>query len=133
MNEDAWLQERPFAWYDATRKLAISKGVGATAMSPTAEELDKRVAVLEQELAQLRAMIQERSGAETSAERGARLWREAALSGPALAAAWVKALEEMGIRGEPIGAQKVREIVAGCGVRPEDNVASRGIIAMREE
>jgi hypothetical protein len=40
---------------------------------------------------------------------------------------------EMGIRGEPIGAEKVQEMIAACGVRLEDNILSRGIIEMREE
>src|SRR5437762_6957999 len=44
-----------------------------------------------------------------------------------------KAFAEMGIQGEPIGAEKVQELIAACGVKPEDNVFSRGIIQMREE
>lgn len=43
------------------------------------------------------------------------------------------AFAAMGIRGEPIGAEKVQEMIAACGVRPEDNILSRGIIDMREE
>jgi flagellar basal body rod protein FlgG len=39
----------------------------------------------------------------------------------------------MGVRGEPIGAEKVQEMIVACGVRPEDNILSRGIIDMREE
>jgi hypothetical protein len=44
-----------------------------------------------------------------------------------------KVFEEMGIRGEPVGAEKVQERLGACGVRPEDNVFSQGIIEMREE
>src|SRR6266545_3817965 len=44
-----------------------------------------------------------------------------------------KAFAKMGIQGEPIGAEKVQELIAACGVKPEDNVFSRGIIQMREE
>ena len=43
------------------------------------------------------------------------------------------AFAEMGIQGEPVGAEKVQEMIAACGVKPEDNVFSRGIIEMREE
>jgi hypothetical protein len=43
------------------------------------------------------------------------------------------AFAAMGVRGEPIGAEKVQEMIAACGVRPEDNILSRGIIDMREE
>ena len=44
-----------------------------------------------------------------------------------------KAFAEMGVRGEAIGAEKVQEMIAACGVRPEDNILSRGITDMREE
>lgn len=44
-----------------------------------------------------------------------------------------KVFAEMGIHGEPVGAEKVQEMIAACGVKPEDNVFSRGIIDMREE
>lgn len=44
-----------------------------------------------------------------------------------------KIFEEMGIMGEPIGAEKVQELIADCGVKPEDNLFSRGIIKMRED
>ena len=44
-----------------------------------------------------------------------------------------KAFEEMGIRGEPIGAEKLQEMIAACGVKPEENAFSQGIIEMREE
>ena len=44
-----------------------------------------------------------------------------------------KVFEAMGIHGEPIGAEKVQEMIAACGVKPEDNIFSRGIIEMREE
>lgn len=44
-----------------------------------------------------------------------------------------RAFAEMGVRDEPVGAEKVQEMIAACGVRPEDNILSRGIIEMREE
>ncbi|MGH9833452.1 MAG: hypothetical protein ACREBD_14730 [Blastocatellia bacterium] len=44
-----------------------------------------------------------------------------------------KAFEALGATGTPIGAEKVQEMVAACGVNPEDNLFSRGIIEMREE
>jgi hypothetical protein len=44
-----------------------------------------------------------------------------------------KAFEEMGIHGKPIGAEKVQEMIAACGVKPEDSIFSREIIEMREE
>lgn len=44
-----------------------------------------------------------------------------------------KAFEEMGIHVKPIGAEKVQEMIAACGVKPEENLFSRGILEMREE
>ncbi len=44
-----------------------------------------------------------------------------------------KAFKALGATGTPIGAEKVQEMVAACGVNPEDNLFSRGIIEMREE
>jgi hypothetical protein len=44
-----------------------------------------------------------------------------------------KSFGEMNIRGEPIGAENVQAMIAACGVRPEDNAFSRGIVDMREE
>ena len=44
-----------------------------------------------------------------------------------------KVFEEMGIRGEAIGAEKVQEMIATCKVRPEENAFSQAIIEMREE
>ena len=44
-----------------------------------------------------------------------------------------KVFDEMGIRGEPIGAEKVQEMIAACKGRPEDNAFSQAIIEMREE
>ena len=41
--------------------------------------------------------------------------------------------EEMGLRVEPIGAEKLQEMIAACGVKPEENAFSQGIIEMREE
>ncbi len=40
---------------------------------------------------------------------------------------------EMGIQGEPVGAENVQALIAAGGVKPEDNILSQGIIEMREE
>ena len=41
--------------------------------------------------------------------------------------------EEMGIRGEPIGAEELRKRMMAHRVKPEENAFSQGIIEMREE
>ena len=70
---------------------------------------------------------------ETPAQRGARMLREAKANQAAFSAAVAKAYAEMGIVGEPVGSEKLREMMAACGIKPEDNEFSREIIAMREE
>ena len=44
-----------------------------------------------------------------------------------------KVFEEIGIRGEPLGAEELQKRMAAHGVKPEENILSQGIIAMREE
>jgi len=44
-----------------------------------------------------------------------------------------KAFKALGATYEPLGAEKVQEMVAACGVNPEDNLFSHGLIEMREE
>jgi hypothetical protein len=46
---------------------------------------------------------------------------------------WGKFLKQLGIRGKPIGAKKLREMLLKRGFNPEGNEFSQGIIAMREE
>ena len=48
-------------------------------------------------------------------------------------AGWDKFLKQLGIRGKPIGAKKLRERLLKKGFNPESNEFSQGIIAMREE
>lgn len=97
-------------------------------MAATLEELEQRLSKVEQVI----TLWQPHSD-ESPAERGARLLRNAELQQPYIAAAWAKMMEEMGISGEPIGAEKLQEMMIAEGVNPEDNEFSRGIIEMREE
>jgi hypothetical protein len=102
-------------------------------MATTIEDVEKRLSRLEEEVASLRQLLTRHPVEETPAERGARLLREARANQPALSAAVAKAFADMGIVGEPIGVEKVREMMIACGIKPEDNEFSRAIIAMREE
>jgi hypothetical protein len=97
------------------------------------EELESRVAALEREVAALRQQAARPPVEETPAERGARLIEQARLSEAGMAAAWDKALEAMGIRGEPVGPATLRARRQAEGIRPEENILSREIIAQREE
>jgi hypothetical protein len=48
--------------------------------------------------------------------------------------AWFDAwFHQIDITAQPIGAEALQEMMLQEGVRPEDNLLSRGIIAMREE
>jgi hypothetical protein len=102
-------------------------------MALTLEDLEKRLAALEQEVASLRKRVEGPPADETPLERGARLWREAKASQPAIDAAVAKAFAEMGITGEPVGHEKLMQMMLEAGVNPEDNAFSREIIAMRDE
>jgi hypothetical protein len=104
-----------------------------TNMATTLEDLEKRLTALEQEVTSLRQLVERRPIDETPAERGARLLREGKRSQAALAAGWAKAMEQMGIRGEPVGAERLQEMMLASGIKPEENAFSRGIIEMREE
>lgn len=41
--------------------------------------------------------------------------------------------QKIGIMAQPMGAERLQTLMLQEGVRPEDNLLSRGIIAMREE
>jgi hypothetical protein len=94
-------------------------------MATTIEELEKRVAALERELRYLRQELGIWTPGETPAE--------AEESQAELKALWERVKEQMGIRGEPIGVDKLREMMLAEGIKPEENILSRGIIEMRAE
>ena len=92
-------------------------------MTTEIEELAKRVAALEREVSSLRQQL----GILTPGQTRAQSEHEE------IKAIWARALEQMGIRGEPIGAEKLQALMLAEGIKPEDNILSRGIIEMREE
>jgi hypothetical protein len=107
--------------------------VGEKVVATTLEELEKRLTTVEQELADLRRHVEARPAEAPSSGPWARLSGVALADQATISAAVAKAFAEMGITGEPIGAEKVQEMIAACGIKPEDNEFSRGIIEMREE
>ena len=52
---------------------------------------------------------------------------------PILAAGFKKLLKQLGFKGKPIGAKKLRERMLAEGFDPGSNAFSRGIVEMREE
>ena len=103
-------------------------------MVTTLEELEKRLAGLEREVAALRRRLEGHFQEETPAERGARMLREAEASQAAISTITARVFAEMGIPEKPpVSIEELRRMMIECGVKPEDNIFSREIIAMREE
>ena len=102
-------------------------------MATTLEELERRITRMEQELARLQRLVEHPFQTEVPAQRGVQLLHEAQRNQAAISTAIAKVFAEMGITGEPIGAELVQEMMRACGMQPDDNAFSQGIIAMREE
>ena len=102
-------------------------------MALTLEELEKRLIILEQVVASLRQLLERRPPDGTAPDFGSQMIRDARATQSAIDEATAKAFAEMGITAEPVGVEKLREMMRACGVRPEENLLSREIIAMREE
>jgi hypothetical protein len=64
---------------------------------------------------------------------GEELMREAKAGHAEFLAGWIKFMHILGIRGQPVGAKKLREMLVQTGINPNTNEFSQGIIAMREE
>ena len=68
------------------------------------------------------------------ASLGAELLRRAEDSQPILEAAWDEWITRLGIHGQPIGIQRLREqIQQEGGGKPIDNAFTQELIALREE
>jgi hypothetical protein len=102
-------------------------------MATTLEELEKRVLALEQEVVSLRQLLERRPVSAGPPDSVPPMIREARALQPMIDAATEKAWAEMGITAEPVPVEKLRQMMIECGVKPEENSASREIIAMREE
>jgi hypothetical protein len=103
-------------------------------MATTLEDLDRRLRALEEEMARFRLKNYQPGheiGNRTSTVSD--VLNKYTVDQSVISAGIDKAFKEMGIQGQPVGAQKLQEMVAACGVKPEDNEFSREIIAMREE
>lgn len=102
-------------------------------MSTTLENLQLRVVKLEQEIATLKQRLEGEPPAETPANRGQRLLDQAQRSKPFQKAAAAQAFAQMGIDQSPVPPEQLRQMMAASGIRPEDNLLSRGIQELREE
>jgi hypothetical protein len=104
---------------------------GAT-MTTTLEELDQRLGKLEQEMQEMRRVLR-KPPAEGGATSALQLVEDALREKPRLRALAAKVLEQMGISGHPVPPETLRQMMAEAGIRPEENLFSRGIEEMREE
>ena len=104
-------------------------------MTTTIEELLKKTERIEQDLAEMRQELEKLRPTKslTSEERAAARLERVRLKNEKLTSVIDKVFKKMGIKGEPIGAEKVQEMLTAEGVKPEENSFSRGIIKMREE
>jgi hypothetical protein len=103
-------------------------------MTTTIEKLLIKTERIERELAEVRQALEELRPTKlmTSEERAAARLERVRSKNEKLTPLIDKVFEKMGITGEPIGAEKLQEMLAAEGVRPEENSFSRGIIKMRE-
>jgi hypothetical protein len=101
-------------------------------MTTTLEELDQRLGKLEQEMEEMRRLVR-RPPVEGGATSALQLVEQALREKPRLRVLAAKALEQMGISGHPVPPETLRQMMAEAGIRPEENLFSRGIEEMREE
>jgi len=97
------------------------------------DELEQRLVALERQMDVLRASLLHPVPEQIHAKTWARLPQETDLGQASFEVGWDRAMEKLGIQGQPLGVLRLREMIAACGFKPEDNAFSRGIIDMREE
>ena len=95
----------------------------------TYETLKTRILRIEQELAEVRRELEQLAAGREQRWMGNVQWVDKA-SWKTWFDEW---FQQLGITAQPIGAEKLQELILQEGVRPEDNLLSRDIIAMREE
>lgn len=100
-----------------------------TELAARLQRIENEVAEARRELSQLKLDQKKQTPEEWRAARLAQVIAANEKLRPAIDAV----LAEMGISGPPIGAERVQEIIASHGIKPEENLLSRGIIEMREE
>lgn len=101
-------------------------------MAATLEELERRLSTMEQELAAVRLAVSTLD-ARAVASQGPGRPRRVDRAQAELSAGWAKAMEQMGIRAKPLGAERLQAMILAEGADPRDNSCSRGIVEMREE
>jgi len=102
-------------------------------MTATIETLKEKIAHIRQELDEVSAALDEMAAAQPAAKPNPLAGIKFADKEP-LRKAFDELFARMGISHvKPIGAEKLQEMMLKAGIKPEDNIFSRGIIEMREE
>lgn len=101
-------------------------------MAENSKPLEERVAALEREVAELRAAVRSRP-APTDIASQVPMIRAAWAAPRPSAEEWANILKQMGVTGEPMGAEALQAMLLAEGLDPNSNEFSRGIIEMREE
>jgi hypothetical protein len=97
------------------------------------EHVEQEVVNIRRELKQLRESVKIEVLPQTAEEKYVNRLERMRLKKEKLQPIVDEVFKKMGIHGEPIGAENVQKMIAACGIKPEDNEFSRGIIEMREE
>jgi hypothetical protein len=104
-------------------------------MPATVEELEQRLSALEHQVRALLVLLNPAPTRETMAQSGARMYREARESQAAISAGIDDLFKQLGIPRDfkPPPVEQIRQQMIAEGVKPEDCIGSREIIAMRDE
>lgn len=104
-------------------------------MTTTIDKLLIKTERIEQELAEVKQALEKLRPTEslTPEERAAARLERVRSKNEKLTPLIDEVFKKMGITGEPISAEKLQEMFAAEGIKPEENLFSRGIIKMREE
>src|SRR5437588_12075780 len=102
-------------------------------MTATPEELEQRVLALEAEVRALRTRLESAPTDETAPQRGERMIREAKASQAAISAGLPELMAKLGVPPDlgPVDLEELHRSMIASGIKPEECIFSRAIIAMR--
>jgi hypothetical protein len=102
-------------------------------MSITLEDLIKRVDQLEREVKELKEIVAADEPEDTPFGRVREMLRRPKANRAARMRAADRIMKQIGATDSSISIEELHQRMIADGIRPEDNIGSRGIIEMREE
>lgn len=104
-------------------------------MSAIIEILKEKLLRIEREVAEARAVLQQFSDAErpTAPPADQRPSSIRVADKETIRGIVDETFARMGIHAEPVGAERLQQMMLEHGIKPEDNLFSRGLLEMREE